>query len=52
MSFAVYGFVSGAAGLLMAFAYIPIYLFTVLIWAAWLGALLLRHPHPRVVAPD
>ena len=52
MSFAIYGFLSGAAGLLMAFAYIPIYLFTVLIWAAWLGVLLLRYPNPRVVAAD
>lgn len=40
-SFVIYGFLSGAAGLLMAFAYIPIYLFTVLIWALWLGVLLL-----------
>jgi len=52
MSFTVFGFVSGAAGLLMAFAYIPIYLFTVLIWALWLGALLLRYPNPRMVTAD
>lgn len=42
MSFVVCGFISGAAGLLMAFAYIPIYLFTVLVWAPWLSVLLLR----------
>jgi hypothetical protein len=48
--FVLYGFLSGGAGLLMAFAYIPIYLYTVLIWALWLGLLLLRHPVPRVVA--
>jgi hypothetical protein len=43
MSFAVYGLLSGAAGLLMAFAYIPVYLFTVLFWSLWLGVVLLRH---------
>ncbi|MEO7386467.1 MAG: hypothetical protein ABIX37_06000 [Gammaproteobacteria bacterium] len=36
-SFVVFGFLSGAAGLLMAVAYIPIYLFTVLVWALWLA---------------
>jgi hypothetical protein len=43
--------VSGGAGLLMAFVYVPIYLFTVLFWALWLGVLLLRRPAPQVVAP-
>jgi hypothetical protein len=27
----------------MAVAYVPVYLFTVLLWAPWLGVLLLRH---------
>ena len=36
-SFVIYGFVSGAAGLAMAVAYIPIYLYTVLIWSLWLA---------------
>jgi hypothetical protein len=39
-----YGYLSGAAGLLMAVAYVPIYLFTVLIWALWLGIVMLRRP--------
>lgn len=43
-TFCGFGFVSGAAGLLMAVAYLPFYLFTVLIWAPWLGVLLLRRP--------
>ena len=43
-TFAWYGFLSGAAGLLMAFVYAPIYLLTVLIWAPWLGLVLLRRP--------
>lgn len=42
-AFCGYGFLSGAAGLLMAVAYVPVYLFTVLLWAPWLGVLLLRH---------
>jgi hypothetical protein len=37
-----YGFLSGAAGLLMAIAYVPVYRFTVLLWAPWLGIILLR----------
>ena len=41
-SFLLFGFVSGAAGLAMAVAYIPIYLFTVLLWALWLGVVWLR----------
>lgn len=41
-AFCGYGFVSGAAGLVMAVAYVPVYLFTVLLWAPWLGVLLLR----------
>ncbi len=51
-SFAFYGLVSGGAGLLMAFVYVPIYLFTVLFWALWLGVLLLRRPAQQVVAPE
>lgn len=43
-SFAWYGYLSGAAGLAMAVAYVPVYLFTVLIWSLWLGVLLLRMP--------
>lgn len=38
------GYFSGAAGLLMAFAYVPLYLFTVLIWSGWLGIVLVRSP--------
>lgn len=37
-AFVLFGFLSGAAGLLMAVAYIPVYLFTVLVWALWLAA--------------
>ena len=47
-TFAAFGFLSGAAGLLMAIAYIPVYLFTVLIWALWLAAILLRRPSAAV----
>jgi hypothetical protein len=36
-SFVWFSYVSGACGLLMAVAYIPIYLYTVLVWAAWLA---------------
>jgi hypothetical protein len=43
-AFAWYGYLSGTAGLLMAIAYVPIYLYTVLLWAPWLGILLLRQP--------
>lgn len=43
-TFCWYGFLSGAAGLLMAIAYIPVYLFTVLLWALWLSIILLRRP--------
>lgn len=43
-AFCYYGYLSGAAGLLMAVAYVPVYLFTVLIWAPWLAAILLRAP--------
>lgn len=50
-AFCWYGFLSGAAGLLMAIAYVPVYLFTVLLWAPWLGIVLLRRP-PAVRAPD
>ena len=32
-TFIAFGYLSGAAGLLMAVAYIPVYLFTVLLWA-------------------
>ena len=43
-AFCRYGYVSGAAGLLMAVAYIPVYLFTVLGWSLWLAVVLLRRP--------
>lgn len=36
-SFVLFSFISGACGLLMAVAYIPIYLYTVLVWAIWLA---------------
>lgn len=36
-AFVLLGFLSGAAGLLMAVAYVPIYLVTVLVWALWLA---------------
>jgi len=45
-AFCWYGYASGAAGLLMAVAYIPVYLFTVLVWALWLAVLLLRGRQP------
>jgi hypothetical protein len=45
-AFIWYGYLSGVAGLLMAVAYIPVYLFTVLAWSFWLGVLLLRRPNP------
>ncbi|MBL8225086.1 MAG: hypothetical protein JNM50_07135 [Chromatiales bacterium] len=35
--FVAFSFVSGACGLLMAVAYIPIYLYTVLLWSVWLA---------------
>lgn len=43
-AFCWYGYLSGAAGLLMALAYVPVYLFTVLIWALWLGIVMLHRP--------
>jgi hypothetical protein len=42
--FCYYGFLSGAAGLVMGFAYAPVYLFTVLLWSLWLGLYLVRAP--------
>lgn len=36
-TFVLFGFLSGAAGLLMAVAYVPVYLFTGLVWALWLA---------------
>ncbi|MEO8225076.1 MAG: hypothetical protein ABI661_09745 [Gammaproteobacteria bacterium] len=36
-AFVAFGVLSGAAGVLMAFAYVPVYLYTVLVWAAWLA---------------
>ncbi|MBN8281370.1 MAG: hypothetical protein J0M16_12235, partial [Gammaproteobacteria bacterium] len=35
--FLAFSLVSGTAGLVMAVAYIPVYLFTVLIWSLWLA---------------
>jgi len=49
-AFCWYGMLSGAAGLLMAFAYVPVYLFTVLLWAPWLGIILIRRP-PALQSP-
>ncbi len=43
-SFVGFSFFSGACGLLMAVAYIPVYLYTVLIWAAWLVIVWPRRP--------
>lgn len=37
--FVRFSYVSGACGLLMAVAYIPIYLYTVLVWAIWLACI-------------
>lgn len=45
-AFLLFGFLSGAAGLLMAVAYIPIYLFTVLVWALWLAVVWGRAGRP------
>jgi len=50
-AFVAFGYLSGAAGLLMAVAYVPIYLFTVLVWSLWLGILLLRQSRQAVQAP-
>lgn len=36
-SFVWFSYFSGACGLLMAVAYIPVYLYTVLVWATWLA---------------
>ena len=36
-AFLAFSLLSGTAGLLMALAYIPVYLFTVLIWSLWLA---------------
>ena len=36
-AFVGFSYFSGACGLLMAVAYIPVYLYTVLVWAAWLA---------------
>jgi hypothetical protein len=36
-AFILFSYFSGACGLLMAVAYIPVYLYTVLVWAAWLA---------------
>ena len=36
-AFVVFGFLSGAVGLVPAVAYVPVYLFTVLVWALWLA---------------
>jgi hypothetical protein len=40
--FAWFGFLAGTSGLVLAFAYIPIYLSVYLIYALWLGVTLLR----------
>jgi hypothetical protein len=42
--FAGFGFISGLAGLVMGFSYIPVYLLTVLVWSLWCGINLLRLP--------
>ena len=36
-AFVLFGFLSGAVGLVPAVAYVPVYLFTVLVWALWLA---------------
>ncbi|MBM4196554.1 MAG: hypothetical protein FJ197_05555 [Gammaproteobacteria bacterium] len=43
-AFCRFGYLSAAAGLVMAVAYIPVYLYTVLIWALWLAVILIRRP--------
>jgi hypothetical protein len=43
-AFCGYSVLSGVAGVAMGFAYVPVYLFTVLFWTGWLGMLLLRGP--------
>jgi hypothetical protein len=48
--FAGFGFLSGIAGIVMGFAYIPVYLLTVLVWSLWCGITLLRRPAAPVVA--
>jgi hypothetical protein len=49
-SFCWYGFFSGACGLAMAIAYVPVYLYTVLIWAPWLAFVLMQRRTGRVPA--
>lgn len=40
-AFIAWSVVSGGTGLVMIFAYVPVYLVTVLVWAPWLGVILL-----------
>lgn len=41
-SYGYYGYVAGLSGLIMAFAYIPVYLLLYLVWAVWTMVVLAR----------
>ena len=40
--FCWFGYVSGACGLVMGIMFVPLYLYTVLVWSIWYGVSLLR----------
>ena len=42
--FCYFGYVSGFCGLIMGLMFVPLYLYTVLIWSLWYGFVLLRLP--------
>lgn len=41
-----FGYVSGFCGLVMGVMFVPLYLYTVLVWSLWYGVTLLRLPRP------
>jgi len=43
-AFCYFGYLSGLSGVLMGVAYVPVYLYLVLVWAVWYGSVLLRLP--------
>jgi hypothetical protein len=43
-SFCWFGYFSGFCGMIMGIAFVPLYLYTVLIWSAWYAVVLLRLP--------
>lgn len=46
-SFCYFGYLAAVSGLLMAFAYIPVYLTLYLIWSLWMSITFLRLPEPN-----